>query len=139
MGCDPAVAINFCVRVACLENGSGLFGRPPAGAVLIRTLGTERAETMDESDAGPVVAPAASWGKRGLTLIYQITMPTTDRDGRCHSEVILSFYTGYPQPHESERRPFPMPTAWTMSRIEAVIFIATVVLTASAGTWLAVG
>jgi hypothetical protein len=60
---------------------------------------------MDESDAGPVVAPAASWGKRGLTLIYQITMPTTDRDGRCHSEVILSFYTGYPQPRESEAVP----------------------------------
>jgi hypothetical protein len=32
-----------------------------------------------------------------------------------------------------------MPSAWTLSRIEAVIFIATVVLTASAGTWLAVG
>jgi len=38
--CDPAVAINFCVSVACLENGSGLFGQPPAGAVLIRTFGT---------------------------------------------------------------------------------------------------
>jgi hypothetical protein len=32
-----------------------------------------------------------------------------------------------------------MPSAWTLSRIEAVIFIATVVLTASAGTWLSVG
>ena len=32
-------------------------------------------------------------------------MPTTDRDGRCHSEVILSFYTGYPQPRESEAVP----------------------------------
>jgi len=32
-----------------------------------------------------------------------------------------------------------MPSAWTLSRIEAVIFIATVVLAASAGTWLAVG
>jgi hypothetical protein len=31
-----------------------------------------------------------------------------------------------------------MPSAWTLSRIEAVIFITTVVLTASAGTWLAV-
>jgi hypothetical protein len=28
---------------------------------------------------------------------------------------------------------------WTMSRIEAVIFLATVVLTAGAGTWLTVG
>jgi hypothetical protein len=32
-----------------------------------------------------------------------------------------------------------MPSAWTLSRIEAVIFITTVVLTASVGTWLAVG
>jgi hypothetical protein len=32
-----------------------------------------------------------------------------------------------------------MPSAWTLSRIEAVIFIATVVLMASAGTWLTVG
>jgi hypothetical protein len=32
-----------------------------------------------------------------------------------------------------------MPSAWTLSRIETVIFITTVVLTASAGTWLAVG
>jgi len=32
-----------------------------------------------------------------------------------------------------------MPSAWTLSRIEAVIFIATVLLTASAGTWLSVG
>jgi hypothetical protein len=45
VGCDPAVAINFCVSVACLENGSGLFGQPPAGAVLIRTLGTGNEDT----------------------------------------------------------------------------------------------
>jgi hypothetical protein len=32
-----------------------------------------------------------------------------------------------------------MPTAWTMSRIETVIFVATVLLTASAGTWLGAG
>jgi hypothetical protein len=32
-----------------------------------------------------------------------------------------------------------MPSAWTLSRIEAVIFITTVVLTATVGTWLAVG
>ena len=32
-----------------------------------------------------------------------------------------------------------MPTTWNMSRIETVIFVATVLLTASAGTWLAVG
>jgi hypothetical protein len=32
-----------------------------------------------------------------------------------------------------------MPSAWTLSRIEAVIFITTVVLTAGVGTWLAVG
>jgi hypothetical protein len=32
-----------------------------------------------------------------------------------------------------------MPTAWKLSRIETVIFVATVLLTASAGTWLAVG
>jgi hypothetical protein len=32
-----------------------------------------------------------------------------------------------------------MPSAWTLSWIEAVIFIATVVLMASAGTWLTVG
>jgi hypothetical protein len=31
-----------------------------------------------------------------------------------------------------------MPTAWTLSRIEAVVFIATVVLTACAGTFLSV-
>jgi hypothetical protein len=31
-----------------------------------------------------------------------------------------------------------MPSAWTLSRTEAVIFIATVVLTASAGTFLSV-
>jgi hypothetical protein len=45
VGCDSAVAINFCVSVACLENGSGLFGQPPAGAVLIRTLGTGNEDT----------------------------------------------------------------------------------------------
>jgi hypothetical protein len=32
-----------------------------------------------------------------------------------------------------------MPSAWTLSRIEAVIFIAIVLLTASTGTWLTVG
>jgi hypothetical protein len=58
-----------------------------------------------------------SWGKGGLPLISQ--SPSRQ----------LIMMGG----------PFPMPTAWTMSRIEAVIFIATVVLTASAGTWLAVG
>src|ERR1700675_3390101 len=39
-----------------------------------------------------------SWGKGGVDSHFSITKPTTDRDGRCHSEVIPSFYTGYPHP-----------------------------------------
>jgi hypothetical protein len=87
----------------------------------------------------PVRCADREAAQRGLTLIYQIPKGTTDCDRWCHSQVIHNFYTGCPQPHESGRRPFPNAYCVEVSRIETVIFVATVLLTASAGTWLAVG
>jgi hypothetical protein len=49
-----------------------------------------------------VVLPGRCAGReaaqRGLTLIYQITKPTTYCDRWCHSQVIHNLYTGCPQP-----------------------------------------
>jgi hypothetical protein len=86
----------------------------------------------------------AGWievAQRGLTPIYPIIRPTTDCEGcvssQGHPQLIHRFF--HKGGHESEGRLILMPSAWTLSRIEAVIFIATVVLTAGAGTWLTVG
>jgi hypothetical protein len=78
---------------------------------------------------------ATAWSK-GLTPIYQ-------GDNLLLGPVIPWSSTTYTQVfHRGSRvvtEAILMPSAWTLSRIEAVIFITTVVLAASAGTWLAVG